>query len=113
MEKEMMKIIKALADENRMRILNLLYYKKLCVCEIEKVLNINQSNASRHLIKLKDADLIDSVKQAQFVCHFVNPAVIQKFPFVQSLLEQVRRMDKYQLDLAASANVTCAVVSQE
>lgn len=40
---------KALADENRIRILNLLRSDELCCCDIESVLGIKQSNASRHL----------------------------------------------------------------
>jgi ArsR family transcriptional regulator, arsenate/arsenite/antimonite-responsive transcriptional repressor len=39
-------IFKALADENRIRILNLLKNGELCVCDIEAVLGIKQSNAS-------------------------------------------------------------------
>ncbi|MGD9156009.1 MAG: metalloregulator ArsR/SmtB family transcription factor, partial [Bacillota bacterium] len=58
----LLKILKALGDENRLRILNLLRQKKLCVCELESVLNMTQSNVSRHLIKLKDAELIESEK---------------------------------------------------
>jgi ArsR family transcriptional regulator, arsenate/arsenite/antimonite-responsive transcriptional repressor len=84
----LIKIIKALADENRLRILNLLNHKELCVCEMESILGMTQSNVSRHLIKLKDAELIESEKQGQFVFHKVNPQVLEQFPFVQGLLVQ-------------------------
>lgn len=59
---EFVEIFKALADENRLRILNVLNQGELCVCEIETLLGITQSNASRHLNKLKSLKIIDSDK---------------------------------------------------
>jgi ArsR family transcriptional regulator, arsenate/arsenite/antimonite-responsive transcriptional repressor len=44
--------LKALPDETRLRILNLLYEKELCVCDIMETLKISQAKASRHLIYL-------------------------------------------------------------
>ena len=49
---------KALADETRLRILNLLVRGELCVCDIMKILAIGQSKASRHLAYLKNAGLV-------------------------------------------------------
>lgn len=63
----MVTILKALSDENRIRLLNILFSSELCVCEIEEVLELTQSNASRHLTKLKSAKIITSYKKAQWV----------------------------------------------
>ena len=60
---EIVYILKALADENRIRILNLLRNNELCVCDIEATLDIKQSNVSRHLNKLKMAGIIVSEKK--------------------------------------------------
>lgn len=49
---------KGLADENRLRILNLLFHGELCGCDIQYVLNVSQSTASRHLSYLKNAGLV-------------------------------------------------------
>ncbi len=68
----MIEIFKALGDETRIRILNILMRKELCVCEIETILNITQSNASRHLNKLKSAGIITSTKEAQWVHYQVS-----------------------------------------
>jgi ArsR family transcriptional regulator len=96
----LIKVMKALADENRLRILNLLTHKELCVCEMENILSMTQSNVSRHLIKLKDAELIESEKQGQFVFHKVNPEVLEQFPFVQNLLmQELVKMKKSKDDL--------------
>jgi ArsR family transcriptional regulator len=63
----MIDILKALSDETRLRIFNLLKEEALCVCEIETLLNISQSNTSRHLNKLKQSNVIRSTKDAQWV----------------------------------------------
>jgi len=49
---------RALADTNRLRILNLLFHGELCVCDIQRVLSSSQPNISRHLAYLRNAGLI-------------------------------------------------------
>ncbi len=39
-------LFKTLSDENRLRILQLLLKNELCVCELESILNLKQSNLS-------------------------------------------------------------------
>lgn len=46
-------MVKALSDETRLRIVNLLYERELCVCDIMGTLQITQAKASRHLIYMK------------------------------------------------------------
>ena len=49
---------KGLADENRLRILNLLFHGELCGCDIQHVIGASQSTVSRHLSYLKNSDLV-------------------------------------------------------
>lgn len=84
---EIVQIFKALADETRIRMLNLLNYGELCVCDIEEVLGIQQSNASRHLNKLKLAGIIDSEKKAQWVYYRFNESIFLKFPFLINIIK--------------------------
>ena len=51
-------IFKALADANRLRIVNLLLHGELCVCDIQYVLENSQPNISRHLAYLKNSGLV-------------------------------------------------------
>lgn len=39
-------VLKALSDETRLRILNLLYDRELCVCDVMATLQITQAKAS-------------------------------------------------------------------
>ena len=49
---------KGLADQTRLRMLNLLFQGELCGCDIQHVLDLSQSNVSRHLNYLKRAGLV-------------------------------------------------------
>jgi DNA-binding transcriptional ArsR family regulator len=66
--------LKALADPNRLRILHLLGTRTLCVCDLEEVLGLQQSNLSRHLAKLKQAGLVSATKKGQFIYYTRRPA---------------------------------------
>ncbi len=60
--------LKALADETRLRIVSILEQAdELCACEIEAVLDLNQSNASRHLNRLRGAGLIVASRDGHWV----------------------------------------------
>ena len=51
-------IIKALGDPTRLKIIYLLKYGELCVCEIMTALNKPQPTVSHHLNLLKNADIL-------------------------------------------------------
>lgn len=81
-------IIKSLSHENRLRILNLLKKQELCVCELENIMEINQSNVSRHLNKLKQAGIIKSNQKAQWVYYSLNKKILKKYLFINVLIEK-------------------------
>jgi ArsR family transcriptional regulator, arsenate/arsenite/antimonite-responsive transcriptional repressor len=65
--KEMVKVFKAVADPNRIRILKMLQKKKMCVCELSAVLGITQPSVSRHLSMLRDAGLVRDERDSQWI----------------------------------------------
>lgn len=96
---DLIQIMKALSDETRMRILNLLKYGDLCVCEIEVLLEVNQSNTSRHLNKLYNAKIIDYYKVAKYVYYKINENTVKEFPFVKEILEtEAAKLSQCQID---------------
>ena len=56
--REFVKAIKALSDETRLRILNILFERECCVCEVMQALEISQTRASRNLNSLYDAGFL-------------------------------------------------------
>jgi len=55
---ELVKIAKALSDETRLRILNILLERECCVCEVMQALDISESRASRNLRILYDTGFL-------------------------------------------------------
>ena len=66
------KIFKALSDKSRLRIINMLGGKPLCVCEITEVLKLSQSTVSGHLRVLKEAGLLEDEKDGLWVEYHLN-----------------------------------------
>ncbi len=60
-------ILRALADENRLRLLLLLRERELFVCQLMAVLNISQPLVSRNLTLLDREGLLDSRRQGKHV----------------------------------------------
>ena len=56
-------LFKALADETRLRILNLIGRRELCVCQIVEALGLGQSKVSRHLATLRNAGLVSDRRE--------------------------------------------------
>ena len=56
--RDVVKAFKALSDETRLRILNLLLKRECCVCEVMQALDISQTRASRNLSVLYEAGFL-------------------------------------------------------
>lgn len=110
---DLMNIMKALSDETRLRILNILKNGELCVCEIEIILEINQSNASRHLNKLTNARILEYYKKAQFVYYKISEDVLREYNFINDIIQkETTKIEKYNKDIARleeykQSGITC------
>ncbi len=115
---ELIQILKALSDESRLRILNILRDGPLCVCEIEAILEISQSNASRHLSKLTNANLVNYYKEAKFIYYKLDHETLNQYSFIQNILDNELDKDKklkYDYEILKAyknANLSCDTVSQ-
>jgi ArsR family transcriptional regulator, arsenate/arsenite/antimonite-responsive transcriptional repressor len=65
--KEFMAVAKALADENRTRVLMFLRDGELCVCRIVEMLALAPSTVSKHLNVLYQAGLVESRKEGRWI----------------------------------------------
>ena len=86
MMEELEDILKAMADEKRLRIIKLLEQRPLCVCEIAFVLGVTQPAVSKHLKKMREAGIIDS-KQDGF---WTNYYLKRENAYVKVLLRNVK-----------------------
>lgn len=75
-----------------MRILVLLYHKKLCVCEICGIMEESQPKISKHLAKLRDMGLVKDERQEQFIFYCIS---IEGELYKEILQKIVENMDNY------------------
>ena len=62
-----MTVAKALADENRVRVVLALPRRELCVCQIVELLELAPSTVSKHMAILKQAGLVESRKEGRWI----------------------------------------------
>ncbi|MDF2036941.1 MULTISPECIES: autorepressor SdpR family transcription factor [Bacillaceae] len=74
----MNELFKALSDENRRRILDLLKHGDLTAGEIAQHFEMSKAGVSQHLSVLKNAELVYSVKRGQYVYYSLNSTVFQE-----------------------------------
>ena len=63
---------KMLSDETRVRILVLLYHRKLCVCQLCGIMGETQPKISKHLAKLRDMGFVKDERKEQFIYYYLN-----------------------------------------
>jgi ArsR family transcriptional regulator len=62
-------LFKALADPNRLRIVNILSHRSVCVCDLQSILDLSQPFISRHLAYLRKAGLVQDRRDGARVCY--------------------------------------------
>ncbi|HOO74273.1 MAG TPA: metalloregulator ArsR/SmtB family transcription factor [Tepiditoga sp.] len=72
------KVLKALAHDERLKILDFIKDEPKCVCEIIKISNFTQSNLSQHLKILRDADIVDYEKDGNKVVYSIKSQEIRE-----------------------------------
>jgi ArsR family transcriptional regulator len=105
MKKELEKSLKALGDRNRLRIINMLKDRALCVCEITDILKLSQSTVSGHLRILKDAGIVQDTKNGLWVeYHLCRDRQINRH--LLSLAEAIFEADREMIEEREKASRT-------
>lgn len=82
-------LFKTLSQETRLRLVALLINHELCVCEFEEILGIRQANISKHLIKLKEANLVDVRREKQRGFYYLTEYFYQQEGLVKFIEEMM------------------------
>jgi len=85
--RNLVKAMKSLSDETRLRMLNLLLERECCVCEVMQVLGISQSTASRGLGALYDAGFLKQRREGTWAFYSIAK---DNALYYSELLEAVR-----------------------
>lgn len=67
--KQFIRVMKALSDPNRVRVIKMLGSKQLCVCELRDLIGLAQSTVSKHMKVLEEAGLVDYHKEGSWIIY--------------------------------------------
>ena len=81
---DLLKAIKALSDETRLRILNILLERECCVCEVMQALDISQSRASRNLGMLQEAGFLKARREGTWMLYSIDRETANRYALALS-----------------------------
>jgi ArsR family transcriptional regulator len=113
--KELIKAAKALSDETRLRILNLLLEREACVCEVMQALGISQTRASRNLKILSDAGFLKMRREGLWTNYSIDSDGLKDYQIrlIEAAKEALKdnklaAIDKERLQEAERVGSSCA-----
>ena len=86
--KSFIKVMKALSDPSRVKIIKMLQRRSMCVCEMQAALEIAQPTVSKHLKLLEDAGLVSFQKDGLWVNYSLADG--GSSPYAAALLGSIR-----------------------
>lgn len=99
----------ALADDTRLRLLNLMSGGEVCVCFFAETLGTNNPKISRHLAYLKRAGLVAGRRDGKWMHYRITEPADKKAAGVfAATLEMLKSDEEMQLDRQRLADVCCA-----
>jgi len=85
---DFIRVMKALSDPARVKIVKMLQRKMMCVCELQEALQISQSSVSKHLKLLEEAGLVNYSKEGLWVNYHLADG--GKSPYASCLMGNLR-----------------------
>ena len=85
---EYVSVFKALADETRLKIIQMLSSGELCACNILEEFNITQPTLSYHMKILTECGLVKGVKEGSWMKYTINN---ERLEIVKDIYEDVNK----------------------
>jgi ArsR family transcriptional regulator, arsenate/arsenite/antimonite-responsive transcriptional repressor len=105
------KVMKALSDSNRVKIIKILEQRSLCVCEIQAVLGLAQPTVSKHLKVLEEAGLVTFFKKGLWVNYRLADGGHN--PYASTMLGNLRHWLKEDPQISELLHKTLPFVKRE
>ena len=86
--KDFIKVIKALSEPNRVKILKMLQHRAMYVCEMQEALEVAQPTVSKHLKVLEDAGMVSYTKDGFWVSYHLTDG--SGSPYAASMLGNLK-----------------------
>jgi ArsR family transcriptional regulator len=103
---------RALADNTRLRLLNLMGKDEICVCFLVDVIGTNQPKISRHLAYLKRAGIVSSRRDGKWIHYKIAmPSNDSAAKILQNLLDGLALDPQMQAEKNQLASICCQLES--
>lgn len=105
--KKIIKFLKALSDENRLRIVYLLFnVNGLCVSEIQEIIGLAQSTISFDLKKLEEPEIVTYNKSGLWVKYAINKNLEANLRnIIKLLINELKSNTKIKKDLKKAEKI--------
>ncbi len=98
----------ALADRTRLRLLNLIAGREVCVCYLVEVLRVGQPKISRHLAYLRNAGVVAARREGKWMHYRLQrPEDEATAPILRAVFESFKLDREMQADLSRLTRACC------
>lgn len=105
----MQRFFQALGDNTRLRLLNLMAEREVCVCYLVEILGGPQPKISRHLAYLRNAGIVSARREGKWMHYrIVMPAQIGAAQILRQTLDWLKEDKAMHADRARLAKACCA-----
>jgi ArsR family transcriptional regulator len=102
-------LFRALADPTRLRLLNLIADREICVCYLVEILRTSQPKISRHLAYLRRAGIVASRREGKWMHYkLMTPKEEAAAGTLRDVLRRLRAMPAMQRDASRLTSACCA-----
>ena len=102
-------LFRALADPTRLRLLNLIADREICVCYFVEILRTSQPKVSRHLAYLRRAGIVESRREGKWMHYrLVMPKDRAAASILQETLRHLKTKPEMRGDISRLQSACCA-----
>ena len=106
---DMVQLFAALADPTRLRLLNLMNGREVCVCYFVEILKQGQPKISRHLAYLRRAGIVEARREGKWMHYRIErPVDLRAASVLDAALKSFEADRSMQADLARLGRACCA-----
>ncbi len=101
-------LFRALADPTRLRLLNLIANREICVCYFVEILRTSQPKVSRHLAYLRRAGIVASRREGKWIHYrLVTPKDRAAASILQEILKHLNAKPEMRRDVSRLRTACC------
>jgi ArsR family transcriptional regulator len=109
---DMPRMFAALSDRTRLRLLNLMRDREICVCYLVDILKQSQPKISRHLAYLRRAGIVSARREGKWMHYRITrPADAAANAVLEATLQSFESDREMRADLAKFSKACCAPVT--